>query len=269
MNNNYRSFDDMRVGYNAKSDTIVITTGDTSLAPHGFRVTLRPGSHEDLVLRQLLTESGHITNDSTLPDAQAYDPDEDGTDPWNIPLGKDSDNHTVWWDWSHAPHGLIVGKPGSGKTTLNTSIHDYAHASGAWNNIYSLSRDNGDDATDILTMIESQLPDYYGTLIILDGYAISDLDYATRQAMHIILKLGRAYRVHLVWGCESSSALPASLRDNLTQRIALGNISHEDSKHILGTTLPARRSMGRLTAYVLDHARKLQRIRLFRRADNS
>lgn len=131
-NGKFVNLDNARIYYNAKEDSIEITSVDEDLVGKPFHIKLNKGTETEQTLRELLTEKGVIKAEqanAVLPKFLKYPPKDDLYSEWNlIPVGGTNDG-AVYWDVRVRPNALIVGRAGSGKTVflqnliLHTAIH--------------------------------------------------------------------------------------------------------------------------------------------------
>jgi DNA segregation ATPase FtsK/SpoIIIE-like protein len=124
LNKQYLTLSNVRVAYRPKDDTIHLTSTDRDLRGEAFRVTLKPGTESDQILRELLHKKGLIHERSTtpgnLPKFALRNLDSEW--PWHIiPIGEGFDA-TVSFDILTNSTILLVGRPGSGKTVVQQGI---------------------------------------------------------------------------------------------------------------------------------------------------
>jgi S-DNA-T family DNA segregation ATPase FtsK/SpoIIIE len=115
----------VRVSYDKKTDTVHLTSKDKDLqAERGFHMTLNGGRDAEYILRELLEREGMIPKDKSriLPD-RAFFGDSPSHKIWNhFPLGLDGNDEEVIWDPTVAPHILLAGSCGSGKSVVQRNI---------------------------------------------------------------------------------------------------------------------------------------------------
>lgn len=126
LNKKYLNLSNVRVAYRPNDDTIHLTSTDRDLAGEAFRITLKPDSDADYILRQLLFEKGLINKELSvhglLPEIAALK--LDASSPWNLlPLGEGVDGQ-VSIDSGRDNNILIGGSTGGGKSVmLRNFIH--------------------------------------------------------------------------------------------------------------------------------------------------
>jgi hypothetical protein len=131
FNKKYLNLSNVRIAYRPKDDTIHLTSTDKDLAGEAFKVTLKPGSESDQILRQLLFEKGLINEKSN---AEGFLPTHaalklDSSTPWySLPKGEGVEG-PVSVDSRTTPNNIIAGPTGGGKSVLQRSLihHCLAH----------------------------------------------------------------------------------------------------------------------------------------------
>lgn len=124
FNKKFLTLSNVRVAYRPQDDTIHLTSTDKDLAGEAFRVTLKPGTESDQILRDLLYKKGLIHEKSTisgnLPKLALRDLNSEW--PWHIiPIGEGFDS-TVSFDIRSNSTILLAGGAGSGKTVIQKGI---------------------------------------------------------------------------------------------------------------------------------------------------
>lgn len=124
FNKKYLTLSNVRVAYRPKDDTIHLTSTDRDLAGEGFRLTLKPGTETDQILRQLLFEKGLINQksntDGLLPTVASLK--LDASTPWySLAIGEGiKDQISV--DVRTTPNFIIAGPTGGGKSIMQRSL---------------------------------------------------------------------------------------------------------------------------------------------------
>lgn len=115
------SLEDTRISYDVKTDSISLTSKDPDLPKgKGFKVTMNRGRDAEYILRELLEKEGVIPKDRfrTITRHTSY-LNATSHDRWDvIPLGIHANNEESRWHVEDAPHALVLGRSGSGKTNL-------------------------------------------------------------------------------------------------------------------------------------------------------
>jgi S-DNA-T family DNA segregation ATPase FtsK/SpoIIIE len=115
------NLEDTRISYDVKTDSISLTSKDPDLPKgKGFKITMNRGRDAEYILRELLEKEGVIPKDrfKTITHHTSY-LDASSHERWNvIPLGIHANNEETRWYVEDAPHALVVGRAGSGKTNL-------------------------------------------------------------------------------------------------------------------------------------------------------
>lgn len=124
FNKKYLNLSNVRVAYRPNDDTIHLTSTDRDLAGEAFRVTLKPGSDSDQILRQLLFEKGlinqELNTEGLLPKIAALK--LDASSPWNLlPIGEGVEGQ-VSIDSLRDNNIFIGGATGGGKSVLQRSL---------------------------------------------------------------------------------------------------------------------------------------------------
>ena len=121
----YLNLDEVRISYRPKDDSIHITSGDEDLAGSAFHLTLPQGSESEQILRELLLEQGLIRPVTESPLPEKLELELTRFSPSNeIVLGK-TETGNLMWDVTRHPHALMVGRTGSGKSTVIRTL--FAH----------------------------------------------------------------------------------------------------------------------------------------------
>lgn len=151
-NKRYVELQGIRVYHNKKDNTIQIITTDPDITGLPFQITLGQGTPTEETLKNLLIEKQVLTEEEAYPQRSLpeyvqhpnlkYSPDnpytliEDnpilplGESKWHqIPLGVSKDSNPVILDLKKAPHSLITGGTGRGKSILlnNFLLHAVHH----------------------------------------------------------------------------------------------------------------------------------------------
>lgn len=126
FNKKYLTLSNVRVAYRPNDDTIHLTSTDRDLAGEAFRVTLKPGTEADQIMRELLYEKGLIREKSVggglLPTHAALKLDSEI--PWySFEIGEGVEG-PVGFDIRSNPTVIISGATGTGKSIIQrTFIH--------------------------------------------------------------------------------------------------------------------------------------------------
>jgi hypothetical protein len=122
MTKKYLSFDDMRVSYTPKDDTIQITSGDPDLASDGWRLVLQKHTPAELALRSRLEAANLVRVSPTeRPDVVHY-PHADSYSWHEFPLGIDTYGEVQTVDMQAAGSLLMLGRTGSGKSVVQRNL---------------------------------------------------------------------------------------------------------------------------------------------------
>lgn len=141
-NKKFLELQGIRVYHNKKDNTIQLITTDPDLTGQPFQITLSNGTPTDQSIRNLLIEKHVITEEEAYP--QNYIPryakhpniadDNTPSAPYptqwdEILIGLDKNNNQVTLPLQQAPHTLITGAAGQGKTILqnNFLLHALQH----------------------------------------------------------------------------------------------------------------------------------------------
>jgi hypothetical protein len=124
--NKFLILDDVRVSYDPRQDSIMLTAGDAELKDRGgLKLDVAPGSRADGALRELLTEKGLIWKawpklESEELFARIFDPQGDHS---KVLLGTDITGESVYWDTRRDPHLWIHRQsPGSGASIIQRAL---------------------------------------------------------------------------------------------------------------------------------------------------
>ena len=121
-NKKYLSFNEMRVAYVPKDDTVQITSGDPDLAKDGWRLVLQRHTPAERTLRTMLEHEGILKQRPMMPDFIAY-PAVDPYPWYEFPIGVDAQGETVTLDLLHNGSGVaLVGRTGAGKSVIEASM---------------------------------------------------------------------------------------------------------------------------------------------------
>lgn len=128
----YLTLEDVRVFYDAKNDSIHLTSKDKDLPKgHGFRLTLNKGRYAESVLRELLEQAGLIPEEKTapLPDRMIRLDEAQNTAAWKLPLGVGINDTEITLDLKKDGHCVVTGATGSGKSVIlrNFLFHCFQH----------------------------------------------------------------------------------------------------------------------------------------------
>ena len=192
-----------------------------------------------------------------LPDFVGYP--GPGSD-WNsIPVGVTADGGEVMWDLWDAPHALVAGPMGSGKTVAQRVVAKHALAYPAHWKIVAIDPTGlemgwlgghemadvygpGEAAAGIATVhgeVERRIADKdeSGQAILLIVAAVDALvkDEHVTEQIASIARWGRAARVHVHVGAQDPLRLPTVLRTNLDFRVATKALTVTESKVLFGT----------------------------------
>lgn len=124
FNKKYLTLSNVRVAYRPKDDTIHLTSTDRDLAGEGFRLTLKPGTEADQIMRELLYEKGLIREKSVvgglLPALASLKLDS-GT-PWHFFEIGESFDGPIGFDIQNNPTVIIAGATGGGKSVMQRNL---------------------------------------------------------------------------------------------------------------------------------------------------
>lgn len=128
FNGKYLTLENVRVYYDEKNDSISLTSKDKDI-PQGksFNLTLNNGKEAETILRDMLEEKKMLPESylSSLPDYVGYE-DREGPSGWDvIPLGIGRGGREISWNTTKAPHLLLNGSTGSGKSIIERLIIDH------------------------------------------------------------------------------------------------------------------------------------------------
>lgn len=132
-NGKYLTLEDVRVFYDAKDDSIHLTSKDRDLPKgKGFHLTLNTGRNAELALREMLEEAGLISETQKQPELPTFislDEARNTTNPSEVPLGVSADNEELFWKLQTNPHCLVFGGAGTGKSVVlrNILFHCFRH----------------------------------------------------------------------------------------------------------------------------------------------
>jgi DNA segregation ATPase FtsK/SpoIIIE-like protein len=124
FNKKYLTLSNVRVAYRPKDDTIHLTSTDRDLAGEGFRLTLKPGTETDQILRELLYEKGlinqELNTDGLLPTVASLK--LDASTPWySIAIGEGVEDQ-ISVDARTNPNVIIAGPTGGGKSVMQRNL---------------------------------------------------------------------------------------------------------------------------------------------------
>lgn len=120
---NYLTLEDVRISYDEKTDTVHITSKDKDIPKNsgGFHLALNHGRQSELILREMLQEAGLLTPRPELRTHVMFEDSKYST--WHqFPLGVDAEDNVIAWDIDKAPHLLMTGSTGGGKSVFERNI---------------------------------------------------------------------------------------------------------------------------------------------------
>lgn len=134
-NKKFLNLDNLRVFYDRKENVIKLTSTDEDLAGKPFQITLKQGTESEATLRDLLIENEVITEEEVdpqygIPKYVKYPERKEDCSKWHeIPIGAGKNGETITVDLMKAPHALVVGYTGSGKSVFlrNYILHSLRH----------------------------------------------------------------------------------------------------------------------------------------------
>lgn len=138
-NKKFLNLDNLRVFYDKKENVIKLTSTDEDLAGKPFQITLKQGTESEATLRDLLIENEVITEEEVdpqygIPKYAKYPQKKDDLSRWDeFPMGVSKNSVKININISTAPHALIGGSTGSGKSIIfrNYFLHTLRHKE-AW-----------------------------------------------------------------------------------------------------------------------------------------
>ena len=127
----YLTLEDVRVSYDPKSDSILLTSGDRELKSRGgFKLDLNSTSSAGRMIRDLLRDRGLIRGEpwSEIDRDELLDRVFSSTDPSRVLIGTGVLGESVYWDAS-VSNLFAYGQPGSGVSALANAVfcHSLAH----------------------------------------------------------------------------------------------------------------------------------------------
>lgn len=123
---NYLTLEDVRVTYDKKTDTIHLTSKDKDIPKSrgGFHIALNSGRTAENILREMLDNADMLSErvSEKIPSFISYDKANLDLS-WNqFPLGVGSAGNEIVWDVKSAPHMLLTGRAGMGKSIVEYGL---------------------------------------------------------------------------------------------------------------------------------------------------
>lgn len=122
---NYLTLENVRISYDAKTDTVHLTSKDKDIPKgKGFHLTLADGRDAEYTLRGMLENAGLIPAERfrSIPEMAPYD-DSPSHFKWNqFPLGLHADETEAIWDPTVESNLFVLGPTGSGKSVTERNL---------------------------------------------------------------------------------------------------------------------------------------------------
>lgn len=216
MNNKrYAKLDNLIAVYDERRNSVSLL-GERGQFHSGFQIRLKRGTPEDVAIREIIfkNEVDALVNFS----GPMFYPENLPPRLHHIPLGKDSDNNEVNWNFEKSTISslLITGKVGSGKTMMLKHISEIlSEYYGEHSDIYFLDeglRSAGEDVSNVKTVLShiektlNKQQDYSVPAFLL----IDELPYLLysdkeiEQQLLNMLAMSRSRNLHIIFAAQSS-----------------------------------------------------------------